>query len=210
MLCAKCHQPLEDDEDYICCAGSELRWRCTECAKVSEGFAFPYGQCPHCGGKLAVLERGPIAEAEALAGIRAAFEIELGGRAFYHRAAGQTDDPLLSELFGKLAEMENEHMATLARRYHVAVPAAGDGFNLDMAALQAGIDGRPDDPATLFKLAIAFERRAVIFFLERSVRAADGSVESQLYHELAAEEEEHAALLATEFERWQAGKPGIL
>ena len=51
-VCPKCHQPLEGDESYICCADAALQWRCESCAKVSEGFAFPYGMCPHCGGKL--------------------------------------------------------------------------------------------------------------------------------------------------------------
>ena len=36
----------------MCCAGAALQWRCESCAKVSEGFAFPYGRCPHCGGRL--------------------------------------------------------------------------------------------------------------------------------------------------------------
>ncbi|MCP6769981.1 hypothetical protein NL529_34545, partial [Klebsiella pneumoniae] len=44
--CPKCHQPIEGDEEYICCADAKLQWRCDSCAKVSEGFAFPYGQCP--------------------------------------------------------------------------------------------------------------------------------------------------------------------
>jgi len=53
MLCPKCHSPLDGDgESYICCAGATLRWHCTACAKVSEGFAFPYGGCPLCGGAL--------------------------------------------------------------------------------------------------------------------------------------------------------------
>ena len=51
-FCPKCHQPLDGDESYICCADAQLQWRCDDCAKVSEGFAFPYGMCPHCGGKL--------------------------------------------------------------------------------------------------------------------------------------------------------------
>ena len=83
MLCPKCQRPLEDETDgvYICCANSSLQWRCTQCAKVSQGFAFPYGLCPHCGGKLAVLDERRVDEAAALYGIRMAFEIELGGRA---------------------------------------------------------------------------------------------------------------------------------
>src|SRR3990172_3774429 len=39
--CPKCHRPVEDGEEYICCATVALGWRCGDCGKVSEGFAFP-------------------------------------------------------------------------------------------------------------------------------------------------------------------------
>ena len=52
MLCPKCRRPLDGEEVYICCGDGALEWRCTACRKVSEGFAFPYGQCPHCGREL--------------------------------------------------------------------------------------------------------------------------------------------------------------
>jgi rubrerythrin len=35
-------------------------------------------------------------------------------------------------------------------------------------------------------------------------------VERELYKELAAEEREHVDILATEFNRFKAGKPGLL
>jgi homotetrameric NADPH-dependent glutamate synthase len=210
MLCPKCHQPLEGDESYICCADQEVAWRCSDCAKVSEGFAFPFGACPHCGGKLEALTERAVEGAAAMGAIRAAFEIELGGQAFYQRAAAQSTDPHLKTLFGQFAAMEKEHMATLSRRYHAAVPAPSPEIRMEVLAVYAGIEGRPEDPATLFRIAIGLEKRAVDFFIERSAQAADGSTERQLYRELAAEEREHVALLSTEYERWRAGKPGIL
>ena len=208
--CPKCHQPIEGDEEYICCATASLSWRCGDCGKVSEGFAFPYGMCPACGGKLKVLDARKIEDAAAKDAIRIAFEIELGGMAFYQRAAKEVQDAVLKELFGKFAEMEKEHMATLSRRYHADVPAPAADFKLDRAAIYAGIPNRPEDPANLFRIAIAFEQRAVKFFDERVSQTAEGSVERQLYKELAAEEREHVALLTTELERWKAGKPGLL
>ena len=209
--CPKCHRPLEDDgEAYICCADARLEWRCTKCHKVAEGFAFPYGLCPYCSGKLEALGERTFEGSAALEGIRTAFEIELGGQAFYSRAAALTADPVLKTLFGKFAAMENEHMGTLSRRYHVAIPKASAEFRIDLAAINAGIDGTPDDPASLFRLAIAFEQRAVDFFVGRAAAEKDGSAAQVLYRELAAEEREHAALLATEFDRWKAGKGGLL
>jgi len=209
-VCPKCRQPLETDEAYICCAGATLQWRCQGCAKVSEGFAFPYGMCPHCGGRLEALERPGIADQAGLQAIRLAFQIELGGQAFYERAAARVADPVLKGLFERLSAMENEHMATLARRYHFSVPDPAADFRVDVAAVQAGVEGRIDDPDTLFRAAITFEQRAVAFFSERAREVPDGSAEQQLYRELAAEEVEHVALLETEFRRWSAGKAGLI
>jgi hypothetical protein len=106
--------------------------------------------------------------------------------------------------------MEHEHMETLSRRYHVTVPDPNDGFRVDLAAIQAGVEGRIDDPETLFRTAISFEKRAVSFFTERSEKVPAGSAEQELYKELAAEEVEHVALLETEYKRWSQGKAGIL
>jgi glutamate synthase (NADPH) small chain len=157
-----------------------------------------------------VLDAREIEGAEALDAIRIAFEIELGGQAFYNRAAKETQEPHLQVLFSKFAEMEKEHMATLSRRYHADMPPPSDTFKVDRAAVYAGIPNRPDDPANLFRIAIAFEQRAVNFFTERMSATPEGSVERQLYKELAAEEKEHVELLLGEYERWKLGKPGIL
>lgn len=208
--CPKCHQPLETDESYICCADATLQWRCQNCGKVSEGFAFPYGMCPHCGGQLKMLERAGISDEAGLNAIRTAFQIELGGKAFYERAAERVADPVLKALFSKFSDMEHEHMDTLSRRYHVQVPDPAEGFRVDLAAIQAGVDGNIDNPETLFRTAIAFEKRAVDFFSDRANKVVAGSAEQDLYKELAAEEVEHVALLETEFQRWSKGKAGIL
>ena len=209
-ICPRCKRELEDEEAYICCAGVELRWRCADCHKVSEGFAFPYGMCPHCKGKLELLDRGTIEGGQAMEAVRKAFEIELGGHAFYERAAREAKDPTLRELFGRFAAMEKEHMDTLSRRYHAELPAAAVDFQFDRAAIFSGVDRKPEDPANLFRIAIAFEQRAVDFFAREGEKAPAGSVERGLYKELAAEEREHVALLTTEFRRWEAGKAGIL
>lgn len=210
MICPKCRQPLDGEDAYICCAGETLQWRCDDCGKVSEGFAFPYGLCPLCSGKLAPLSARRIDDEEGLDAVRAAFEIELGGRAFYARAAEEAEEPVLRTLFGKFEEMEREHMQTLSRRYHTSAPEQSEHFRVDRAALYAGLDNRPEDPGNLFRIAIAFEERAVRFFTEASAKAPEGSPQRQLYKELAAEEREHAALLSTEYERWKAGKAGLL
>lgn len=209
-VCPRCQRPLEDEQAYICCAGVELRWRCVDCHKVSEGFAFPYGMCPFCKGKLELLDRGPIEDHRAMQAVRKAFEIELGGHAFYERAARDAQEPALRELFGRFADMEKEHMDTLSKRYHADLPRPSEGFQFDRAAIFAGVDHRPADPANLFRIAIAFEQRAAEFFAREGEQAPAGSVERELYQELAAEEREHVELLSTEYRRWKAGKAGLL
>ncbi len=212
MLCPKCHRPLADEDDgpYICCADAPMHWQCGSCGKVSEGFAFPYGRCPQCGGELALRGDDPAhANASPLAAVRMAFEIELGGRAFYQRAAADSRDETLRALFGRFAVMEGEHMETLSRRYHIEPPDVSDNFRVELAAIFADVESRPQDPANLFQIAIALERRAADFFTSRVTQGTAGSAEALLYKELAAEEREHAAILATEYARWQDNKPGL-
>ncbi|CAG4884977.1 protein of unknown function [Georgfuchsia toluolica] len=208
--CPKCHRPIEGDEPYICCANLELSWKCGTCGKVSEGFAFPYGMCPYCKGKLGILEREPFDDRKSMDAIRAAFEIELGGQAFYKRAASESKDLILRELFGRFAAMEQEHIETLSKRYHADLPPPAEDFQIDRSAIFAGVQRKPDDPENLFRIAIALEERAVKFFSEQGSNSPEGSVEQDLYMELAAEEREHVALLTTECERWKAGKAGLL
>jgi acyl-coenzyme A synthetase/AMP-(fatty) acid ligase len=216
MLCPKCHQPLDDDEDgpYICCAGAGVQWQCGGCGKVSEGFAFPYGRCPQCGGALALRDAGAAAaqvgkEDRALAAVRTAFEIELGGRAFYQRAAADCANETLRALFRRFAVMEGEHMETLARRYHVDVPDPPESFRMETVALFAGVDGRIDGPEDLLRIAIGFEKRAADQFAERARALPDGTLERRLYEELAAEEREHAQMLTAELVRWRQHRPGL-
>ena len=155
---------MEGGEAYICCADAELEWRCEQCAKVSEGFAFPYGMCPYCGGALEALHRDGISDEAGLQAIRAAYEIELGGLEFYYKASQHCTDPALQDLFGKLAAMEGEHMETLSHRYHLPVSVTGTTIFASIWPL-SGLASRAsiDDPATLFSAAIAFEQRAAAY-----------------------------------------------
>lgn len=184
-------------------AGSSQPWRCTSCGELSQGFAFAYGSCPACGGKLEMLDARRSDAAAALKGIRMAFEIELGGRAFYQRAAAETPDPALRTLFGLFAVMEGEHMEALSRRYGIDVSAPSPELRIEVAAVFAGVAHRPQDPANLFQIAIALEKRAAQLFSERAAQAAVGSAERKLFEELAAEEREHADVLSAEFARWR-------
>ena len=214
MLCPHCGRPVADDDAAggLCCAGASGLWHCTRCNHTEEAFAIAYGLCPQCNGELTRVDtpRPGAASATAVEGVRMAFEIELGGRAFYQRAAADSTDPTLRALFSRFAVMEGEHMETLSRRYHIDAPAPSGELRVEAAALFAGIEHRPQDPANLFRIAIGLEQRAMRFFTERAALAGESSPTQRLYNELAAEEWEHAELLASEYERWQAGQTGRL
>jgi acyl-coenzyme A synthetase/AMP-(fatty) acid ligase/rubrerythrin len=142
--------------------------------------------------------------------VRKAFEIELGGQAFYHRAAASTNDEGLRKLFGRMAATERLHMDTLARRYHVDLAQVYDAYAIDGAAAFAGVPRRVGDADEMFAIAIAMEKRAETFFETSAAACKSGSASHTLYRELAAEEREHAALLQAEYDRFHADKPSPL
>ncbi|GAB3758997.1 hypothetical protein GCM10028796_05510 [Ramlibacter monticola] len=210
--CPKCQAPGAEGAEPpdLCCADAPTHWKCEECGKLSEGFAFPYGRCPQCGGRLTLRHDTRAvfsADRAAVNAVRMAFEIELGGRAFYQRAAADCGDEELRALFSRFAVMEGEHMETLRRRYHVDVPEPSPAFRLEVAGIFAHVDHRPDDPDNLFRIAIALEDRAAAFFRTRAATVPSGSGEQRLYLELGAEEREHADLLCAEYKRWLARQP---
>jgi homotetrameric NADPH-dependent glutamate synthase len=210
--CPRCRRPLEEGEgETICCATSTLAWRCEGCGKVSEGFAFPYGQCPACGGRLLRTAATPAVADDEQEAVRAAFEIELGGVAFYSEGAQQAIDSEVRTLFERLAAMEREHVETLARRYHLLAPDEKSlAMNAARAAVYAGAALAADDPALLLELAVALERKARDFFKARAAASAPGSRVAALLTELCAEEEEHVDLLKTELSRFRLGRAGLL
>lgn len=208
LLCQRCRQPLDEDQEYICCADRTLTWSCAHCHKVSEGFALPFGLCPACGGALETGYSGPATNDYLVEAVRQAMEIELGGISFYQRGMQIVADPELAELFGRMVGMEREHAKTLARRYHVPLPddLPSPGITESSVAVYSGAES-PHDAVTLLQLAIHLENRARTFFLDKGRRFATGSHEWRLYRELEAEEREHADLLRTTLVRLKANKP---
>ncbi len=213
-ICSKCHRPFEPgDDEHICCAGERLTWTCASCQKVSEGFAFPYGLCPDCGGKLTPGHDTSIESEAAVKAIRQAFEIELGGLSFYERGAKEVEgkDPDLAHLFRELSEMERGHMEILARRYHIEVPRGlASNISPSQVAVFAGAELKDLSGAALLRLAIHLEKRARAFFLDAGNSFPTGSQEWRLYRELEAEEREHVDLLSTVLSRIVAEKPVVM
>ncbi len=210
-LCTHCHQPLEGDEDYICCADANLMWHCTRCFKVYEGFALPYGLCAACGGELQADYHANIPDDATKSAVRAAFEIELGGRTFYDEGADRMQDNELRELFGSLAKMESEHIRTLERRYHLK-PRTNEVYTPTLAQIAVFADAKDDisDGLALLDLAINLEERARDFFGNERAQHPEGSPAWILYGELAAEEQEHVTMLKTERQRFLIRQGGLL
>ena len=208
--CPRCHGPVDPGEPYVCCAGAAIRWQCLSCHKIHEGFAFPFGRCAACGGKLSREASESPADDAVRDAVQKAMEIELGGWVFYARGAKATSEPELSDMFSRLAAMEREHLELLATRYHIPAPELGDvELGADVSALYAGVDP-PQGPIELLELALSLEERAKRFFGDKTSELARGSAVWRLYRELEAEEHEHVALIETELLRRKGGRAGLL
>lgn len=182
---------------------TEPRWHCGPCDRTRDGFAYAFGRCPDCGERL----RLRVEDGSRLAALRQAFEIELGGRAFYQQAALSCNDDALCALFRRFAVMEGEHMELLSRRHGVSLPDPLPGLSLDAAGLHADVPAPPGDADALFRIAQALETRAAEWFAAQAQTAPAGTPLHALYSELAAEEREHARQLADEHARWRARQP---
>lgn len=184
---------------------ANVRWHCPECGRAREGFAFAFGRCPDCATRLVRDGR----EDDALSALRCAFEVELGGRAFYQRAALQCDDEALRALFRRFAVMEGEHMELLGKRFGLDLADPAADFQLRTAAVHAGIEGPVRDADQLFRLAIALEERAAELFERRATALPPGTPERALYLALATEEDSHARQLEVERDRWMLARAEV-
>ena len=194
--CPKCHRIIE--EDYVCCADVTYTWKCTQCRKLSKGFVVPFGRCENCGGSLEVVEEYAFEDPGRLAPIQQALQAELNAFTYYSMAAREASDPDVRALFTSLAEMEREHLQNLADKYHARIevnPALLPHPKIQQVILE-GIEAVParDRLVHLYGRAIEMERRARAFFL-RQVEGLEEGLEREIYRELAAEEDEHIALL---------------
>jgi len=111
-------------------------------------------------------------------------QIERNGRRFYLRAAEQCEDADLKDLLARLADMEADHEALFARMRKEIAADGGPQVEFDpdhevALYLQASAEthvfnvhqdlaatlGGDESPEDVLRLAIAFEKDTVIFFL---------------------------------------------
>jgi rubrerythrin len=205
-FCPKCRSVLEEDE--ICCAQVRYTWRCRGCHKLTTGFALPYGSCFLCGGELEQIGDRDLGDPMRFSAIRQAMQFELNSYHFYRLALERTNNSQNRLILEQLYENELDHLHELEQKYHAHLDR--DALHLTPAfeellsdRLFAGIDfDAAGGAAALYRQAIEMERRTRDYFRTQAEQAAPG-FDKDLYSELAAEEEEHIAMLETEMAQFE-------
>jgi rubrerythrin len=204
--CPKCRRVVEEDE--ICCAQVRYTWRCKSCFKLTSGFAVPYGKCFLCGGELEVLPGRELGDSMRFQAIRDAVQFELNSFHFYKLARDRAATPEQRAVLERLYEAELDHLHELEEKYHAHLDREVVELSSNEQALLAnwlfrGIRVTAESGlADLYQAALEMERRTRDHFQKLAQRLPEG-LEKELCQELAAEEEEHVALLEGELE--QAG-----
>jgi len=202
--CPKCRRVLEEDE--ICCAQVRYTWRCKSCMKLTTGFAVPYGKCFMCGGDLEVLENRQMGDPMRFQAIRDAVQFELNSFHFYRLARDRAATPEQRAVLERLYEAELDHLHELEEKYHAHLDREVVELSRDEQTLlsnwlfrdiHVGGDAGVRD---LYQAALEMERRTRDHFRKLAAGLPDG-LEKELCGELAAEEEEHVALLEGELEQ---------
>ncbi len=202
--CPKCRRVLEEDE--ICCAQVRYTWRCKSCFKLTSGFAVPYGKCFLCGGALEIIQNRELGDTMRFRAIRDAVQFELDSFHFYKLARDRARTDEQRAVLERLYEAELDHLHELEEKYHAhldreVVELSSDEQHLLSNWLFRGIRlGEDAGVADLYHAALEMERRTRDHF-RALARELPAGLEKELCDELAAEEEEHVAMLETELEQ---------
>ena len=202
--CPKCHGVLEEDE--ICCAQVRYTWRCKSCFKLTTGFAIPYGKCFMCGGDLEVIPDRELGDSMRFRAIRDAVQFELNSFHFYKLARDRAATPEQLAVLERLFEAELDHLHELEEKYHAhldreVVELSKDEDKLLSNWLFRGLQvTATSGVADLYQIALEMEKRTRDHF-QKLARELPAGLEKDLCGELAAEEEEHVALLEGELDQ---------
>jgi rubrerythrin len=193
------------EEDEICCAQVRYSWRCKSCFKLTSGFAIPYGKCFLCGGELEVIQRRDLGDSMRFRAIRDAVQFELNSFHFYKLARDKAGSPEQRAVLERLYEAELDHLHELEEKYHAhldrsVVELSSNEENLLSNWLFQGIRVEGSGVGDLYRAALEMERRTRDHF-RKLARELPAGLEKELCAELAAEEEEHVALLEGELEQ---------
>ncbi len=204
--CPKCHEVIENDS--VCCAEVKYSWKCKSCGKLSTGFVIPYGRCFLCGGENELSKNYPGANPEQIGIVQEAMQYEIDMYQFYRLAMDRTSDEELRAVLEELYHKEEDHLAELEDKYHIHLDA--DLIHLPEKAEEIisrwifeGIDFKDAKAHVLgvYDKAIDMERRTRDRFLSHANGLPPGP-QKEIYRELAAEEQDHVAILETEREQF--------
>jgi glutamate synthase (NADPH/NADH) small chain len=205
--CPKCHQVLENDS--VCCAEVKYTWKCKSCGKLSTGFVIPYGRCFLCGGEILLSKGYSGASPEQVAIVQEAVQYEIDMYQFYKLAMRRTRDEELRSVLEEMYLKEEDHLDELEQKYHIHLdPALRDLTEGDQKTVSGwifeGIDFSNSEGHVLqvYDKAIAMEKRTRDRFLEHAEALPVGP-QKEIYRELAAEEDDHVAILETEREQFR-------
>jgi rubrerythrin len=200
--CPKCRRVVEEDE--ICCAQVRYTWRCKSCFKLTTGFAVPYGKCFLCGGELELIQNRELGDTMRFQAIRDAVQFELNSFHFYKLARDKAGSPEQRAVLERLYESELDHLHELEEKYHahldrevVVLSSTEEALLSNWLFRGISVTGGVAD---LYRAALEMERRTRDHF-QKLARGLPPGLERELCEELAAEEEEHVALLEGELEQ---------
>jgi rubrerythrin len=194
------------EEDEICCAQVRYSWRCKSCFKLTSGFAIPYGKCFLCGGELEVIPGRDLGDSMRFQAIRDAVQFELDSFHFYKLARLRAITPEQRTVLERLYEAELDHLHELEEKYHAHLDREVVELSLDEQKLLSnwlfrGIRLTEESAVQdLYQVALEMERRTRDHF-RRLANDLPAGLEKDLCLELAAEEEDHVALLEGELEQ---------
>ena len=201
-FCPKCHQIIEND--IICCAEVKYTWKCKSCGKLSTGFVVPYGRCFLCGGENELVKGYTGSDPAQIAVVQEAMQSELDMYQFYRLALKRTSDEELKGVLEELYHKEEDHLEELEKKYHVHLDASLRDLPVESERLLSNWIFKDIDFSeaqqhvlALYDRAIEMERRTRDHFQMRADTLPPGA-EREIYRELAAEEEDHVAILETE------------
>lgn len=200
--CPRCRKTLNSDS--VCCAELHYTWKCKDCGKRSTGFALPYGRCFLCGGNIETIESYQTGDPAQMKAIEEAVQFELNAFHFYRLAWKRATNPQIKAVFEQMYLKEQDHLEELESKYHVhlskeVMEGSPDADKSIAGDLFEGVDFSDQETQVekLYDKAIAMEKKTRDHFQMRAADLPEGP-EKEIYRELAAEEEEHVAMLETE------------
>jgi rubrerythrin len=159
-----------------------------------------------CGGDLEVIPGRDLGDSMRFRAIRDAVQFELNSFHFYKLARDKARTPDQRAVLERLFEAELDHLHELEEKYHAhldreVVELSSDEDQMLSNWLFRGIQVTEDSGiADLYQAALEMERRTRDHF-RKLARELPPGLEKELCEELAAEEDEHVALLEGELEQ---------